>query len=146
MRGVLQRVSRAAVRIDGQTVGAIGRGFVVLAGFAPADGEDALAWMADKIAGLRIFADAEGKMNLPLAEVGGAVLVISQFTLYGDAAKGRRPSFMGAAPPLEAEALYDRFVAMLRERSLAVETGRFGAMMDVELVNDGPVTLILEKA
>jgi len=142
----LQRVSRAAVRIDGQTVGAIGRGFVVLAGFAPADGEDALAWMADKIAGLRIFADAEGKMNLPLAEVGGAVLVISQFTLYGDAAKGRRPSFMGAAPPLEAEALYDRFVAMLRERSLAVETGRFGAMMDVELVNDGPVTLILEKA
>ncbi len=146
MRVVLQRVSRAAVRIDGQTVGAIGRGFVVLAGFAPADGEDALAWMADKIAGLRIFADAEGKMNLPLAEVGGAVLVISQFTLYGDAAKGRRPSFMGAAPPLEAEALYDRFVAMLRERSLAVETGRFGAMMDVELVNDGPVTLILEKA
>jgi D-tyrosyl-tRNA(Tyr) deacylase len=146
VRVVLQRVSRAAVRIDGQTVGAIGRGFVVLAGFAPADGEDALAWMADKIAGLRIFADAEGKMNLPLAEVGGAVLVISQFTLYGDAAKGRRPSFVGAAPPLEAEALYDRFVAMLRERSLAVETGRFGAMMDVELVNDGPVTLILEKA
>ena len=146
MRVVLQRVSRAAVRIDGQTVGAIGHGFVVLAGFAPADGEDALAWMADKIAGLRIFADAEGKMNLPLAEVGGAVLVISQFTLYGDAAKGRRPSFVGAAPPLEAEALYDRFVAMLRERSLAVETGRFGAMMDVELVNDGPVTLILEKA
>ncbi len=146
MRVVLQRVSRAAVRIDGQTVGTIGHGFVVLAGFAPADGEDALAWMADKIAGLRIFADAEGKMNLPLAEVGGAVLVISQFTLYGDAAKGRRPSFMGAAPPLEAEALYDRFVAMLRERSLAVETGRFGAMMDVELVNDGPVTLILEKA
>jgi D-tyrosyl-tRNA(Tyr) deacylase len=146
VRVVLQRVSRAAVRIDGQTVGTIGHGFVVLAGFAPADGEDALAWMADKIAGLRIFADAEGKMNLPLAEVGGAVLVISQFTLYGDAAKGRRPSFMGAAPPLEAEALYDRFVAMLRERSLAVETGRFGAMMDVELVNDGPVTLILEKA
>ena len=146
MRVVLQRVSRAAVRIDGQTVGTIGHGFVVLAGFAPADGEDALAWMADKIAGLRIFADAEGKMNLPLAEVGGAVLVISQFTLYGDAAKGRRPSFVGAAPPLEAEALYDRFVAMLRERSLAVETGRFGAMMDVELVNDGPVTLILEKA
>jgi D-tyrosyl-tRNA(Tyr) deacylase len=146
VRVVLQRVSRAAVRIDGQTVGTIGHGFVVLAGFAPADGEDALAWMADKIAGLRIFADAEGKMNLPLAEVGGAVLVISQFTLYGDAVKGRRPSFVGAAPPLEAEALYDRFVAMLRERSLAVETGRFGAMMDVELVNDGPVTLILEKA
>lgn len=146
MRVVLQRVSRAAVRIDGQVVGAIGRGFVVLAGFAPADGEGALAWMADKIAGLRIFADAEGKMNLPLAEVGGAVLVISQFTLYGDATKGRRPSFVDAAPPAQAEALYDRFVAMLRERSLAVETGRFGAMMDVELVNDGPVTLILERA
>jgi len=146
VRVVLQRVSRAAVRIDGQAVGAIGRGFVVLAGFAPGDGEGALAWTADKIAGLRIFADAEGKMNLPLAEVGGAVLVISQFTLYGDAAKGRRPSFVDAAPPAQAEALYDRFVAMLRERSLAVETGRFGAMMDVELVNDGPVTLILEKA
>jgi len=146
VRVVLQRVSRAAVRIDGQSVGAIGRGFVVLAGFAPPDGESTLAWMADKIAGLRVFADAEGKMNLPLAEVGGAVLVISQFTLFGDASKGRRPSFVGAAPPLEAEALYDRFVAMLRERSLAVETGRFGAMMDVELVNDGPVTLILERA
>jgi D-tyrosyl-tRNA(Tyr) deacylase len=145
VRVVLQRVSRAAVRIDGQTVGAIGRGFVVLAGFAPPDGEAALAWMADKIAGLRVFADGEGKMNLPLGDVGGAVLVISQFTLYGDASKGRRPSFVDAAPPAQAEALYDRFVALLRERSLAVETGRFGAMMDVELVNDGPVTLILEK-
>ena len=145
MRVVLQRVSRAAVRIDGQTVGAIGRGFVVLAGFAPADGEGALSWMADKIAGLRIFSDAEGKMNLPLAEVGGAVLAISQFTLYGDATRGRRPSFVDAAPPAEAGAMYDRFVAMLRERGLQVETGRFGAMMDVELVNDGPVTLILEK-
>jgi D-tyrosyl-tRNA(Tyr) deacylase len=146
VRVVLQRVSRAAVRIDGQAVGAIGRGFVVLAGFAPADGESALAWMADKIAGLRVFADAEGKMNLPLGEVGGAVLVISQFTLYGDASKGRRPSFVDAAPPAQAEALYDRFVALLRARSLAVETGRFGAMMDVELVNDGPVTLVLERA
>jgi D-aminoacyl-tRNA deacylase len=146
VRVVLQRVSRAAVRIDGQTVGAIGRGFVVLAGFAPPDGESALAWMADKIAGLRVFADADGKMNLALGDVGGAVLVISQFTLYGDASKGRRPSFVDAAPPLVAEALYDRFVAMLRERGLVVETGRFGAMMDVEFVNDGPVTLILERA
>ena len=145
MRVVLQRVSRAAVRIDGQTVGEIGRGFVVLAGFAPADGEPALAWMADKIAGLRLFADADGKMNLPLGDVGGGVLVVSQFTLYGDASKGRRPSFVDAAPPAQAEALYDRFVAMLRERSLPVQTGRFGAMMEVELVNDGPVTLILEK-
>jgi len=146
VRVVLQRVSRAAVRIDGQTVGAIGRGFVVLAGFAPADAEPALAWMADKIAGLRLFADAEGKMNLPLAEVGGRLLVVSQFTLYGDASKGRRPSFVDAAPPAQAEALYDRFVAMLRERQLPVETGRFGAMMEVEIVNDGPVTLMLEKA
>lgn len=145
MRVVLQRVSRAAVRVDGQAVGAIGRGFVVLAGFAPADTEPALAWMAEKVAGLRLFADAEGKMNLPLAEVGGALLVVSQFTLYGDASKGRRPSFVGAAPPAQAEQLYERFVALLRERGLTVETGRFGAMMDVELVNDGPVTLVLER-
>jgi len=145
MRVVLQRVSRAAVRIDGQTVGEIGRGFVVLAGFAPADGEPTLAWMADKIVGLRLFADADGKMNLPLGEVGGALLVVSQFTLYGDASKGRRPSFVDAAPPAQAEALYDRFVVLLRERQLPVETGRFGAMMDVELVNDGPVTLVLER-
>jgi D-tyrosyl-tRNA(Tyr) deacylase len=145
VRVVLQRVSRAAVRVDGQTVGAIGRGFVVLAGFAPADGEPALAWMADKVAGLRLFTDRDGKMNLPLADVGGAVLVISQFTLYGDAAKGRRPSFTGAAPPEVAEPLYGRFVELLRERRVPVETGRFGAVMEVELVNDGPVTMILEK-
>ena len=145
MRAVLQRVSRAAVRVDGQSVGAIGRGFVVLAGFAPADGEAALAWMAEKIAGLRVFADGEGKMNLPLAEVGGSVLVISQFTLYGDAAKGRRPSFTDAAPPEVAEALYRRFVDLLRQRHLPVETGTFGAVMEVELVNDGPVTLVMEK-
>jgi D-tyrosyl-tRNA(Tyr) deacylase len=145
VRVVLQRVSRAAVRVDGQTVGAIGRGFVVLAGFAPADGEPVLAWMAEKIAGLRLFADGEGKMNLPLEEVGGAVLVISQFTLYGDAAKGRRPSFTDAAPPEQAEALYGRFVELLRQRHVPVETGRFGAVMEVEIVNEGPVTLILEK-
>ena len=145
MRVVLQRVSRAAVRVDGQTVGAIGRGFVVLAGFAPADGEPALAWMADKVAGLRLFTDRDGKMNLPLAEVGGAVLVISQFTLYGDASRGRRPSFTEAAPPGQAEALYQRFVELLRQRHVAVETGRFGAVMEVEMVNDGPVTLVLER-
>lgn len=145
MRAVVQRVSRAAVRVDGETVGAIGRGFVVLAGFAPADDEAALAWMAEKLAGLRVFGDAEGKMNLGLAEVGGAMLVVSQFTLYGDASKGRRPSFVGAAPPGPAEALYDRFVGLLRERGVPVETGRFGAMMDVELINDGPVTLLLER-
>lgn len=142
---MLQRVSRAAVRVDGQTVGAIGRGFVILAGFAPQDGEAALGWMADKIAGLRVFTDREGKMNLPLADVGGAVLVISQFTLYGDAAKGRRPSFTDAAAPAIAEALYARFIELLRQAHLPVETGRFGAVMEVELVNEGPVTLVLEK-
>jgi D-tyrosyl-tRNA(Tyr) deacylase len=145
VRIVVQRVSRAAVRVDGETVGAIGRGFVVLAGFAPADGEPALAWMAEKLAGLRVFGDAEGKMNLGIAEVGGAMLVVSQFTLYGDASKGRRPSFVDAAPPGQAEPLYDRFVSLLRERGVRVETGRFGAMMDVELVGDGPVTLLLER-
>jgi len=146
VRAVVQRVSRAAVRIDGESVGAIGRGFVVLAGFHASDTEAALAWMADKIVGLRVFADAEDKMNLALGDVGGALLVISQFTLYGDVQKGRRPSFVDAAPPAVAEPLYERFVAMLRERGARVETGRFGAMMDVELVNDGPVTLVLERA
>ena len=146
MRVVLQRVSRAAVRVDGQTVGAIGRGFVVLVGFAPGDDEPALAWMAEKLAGLRVFTDGEGKMNLALADVGGAVLAISQFTLYADATKGRRPSFADAAAPEIAERLYGRFVELLRQRSVRVETGRFGAHMDVELVNDGPVTLVLERA
>lgn len=145
MRAVVQRVSRAAVRVGDETVGAIERGFVVLAGFAPGDDEPVLAWMADKLAGLRVFGDAEGKMNLGIQEAGGAMLVVSQFTLYGDASKGRRPSFIGAAPPEQAEALYDRFVALLRERGVRVETGRFRAMMDVELVNDGPVTLLLER-
>jgi len=145
VRVVVQRVSRAAVRVDGRTVGAIGRGCVVLAGFAPADSEAQLRWMAEKLIGLRLFGDTEGKMNLALADVGGSLLVISQFTLYGDAAKGRRPSFIAAAPPAVAEPLYERFVALLRELGAAVETGEFGAMMDVELVNDGPVTLVLER-
>lgn len=146
---VLQRVARAAVRIEGKVVGEIGRGFLVLAGFAPTDTAEQLAWMADKILGLRLFGDAEGKMNLALADVAGGVLVVSQFTLYGDASKGRRPSFMDAAPPEVAIPLYEKFVALLRERGAAggigVATGEFGAMMDVELVNDGPVTLILDK-
>ena len=145
MRVVVQRVSRAAVRVDGQSVGAIGRGFLVLAGFRAADGEPALRWMAEKLVGLRVFGDAEGKMNLSLGDVGGAMLVISQFTLYGDAQKGRRPSFIDAAPPAVAEPLYQRFVGMLRELGATVETGRFGAMMDVELVNDGPVTMVIER-
>lgn len=125
--------------------GAIGAGFVLLVGFTHADSADALTWMADKIAGLRIFSDADDKMNLGLADVGGAVLVVSQFTLYGDAAKGRRPSFIDAARPEVAVPLYEKFIALLRERGLTVATGEFGAMMDVELVNDGPVTLWLEK-
>ena len=147
MRVVLQRVSRAAVRAEGRTQGAIGTGFLVLAGFHPADTEQQLAWMADKVLGVRVFADAAGKMNLALADVGGSVLVVSQFTLYGDARKGRRPSFVDAAPPPVALPLYERFLALLRERGggVTVETGTFGAMMEVELVNDGPVTLWLEK-
>ena len=145
MRVVVQRVSRAAVRVDAQTVGAIGRGFLVLAGFAPGDGDETLGWMAEKLVGLRLFGDAEGKMNLPLAEVGGAVLVISQFTLYGDASKGRRPSFTDAAPPEVAEPLYERFVARLRALGAPVETGRFGALMEVEIVNEGPVTVVIER-
>jgi D-aminoacyl-tRNA deacylase len=124
-------------------------GIVLLAGFAPTDTDATLAWMADKILGLRVIGDAEGKMNLALADVRGAILVVSQFTLYGDVQKGRRPSFVDAAPPDIATPLYERFVALLRERGAGsgtkVETGEFGAMMEVELVNDGPVTLVLEK-
>src|SRR5207247_1540761 len=149
VRVVLQRVSRAVVRVDGKVTGQIGVGFVVLAGFAPGDTEETLTWMAEKILSLRLFRDADDKMNRALEEVGGAVLVVSQFTLYGDARKGRRPSFIDAAPQEVANQLYDRFVAMLREQgarsSIPVETGVFGAMMDVELVNDGPVTLLLER-
>lgn len=145
MRIVLQRVSRASVAIDGRVAGAIDRGFCVLVGFTHADTPGEVDWMADKVAGLRLFADAEGKMNLGLADVGGAVLVVSQFTLYGDAQKGRRPSFIDAARPEVAIPLYERFVAALRDRGLTVATGEFGAMMQVEIHNDGPVTLILDR-
>ena len=146
MRVVLQRVSRAAVRIDGGTVGSIGRGHLLLVGFTEGDDEQALAWMADKVVGLRVFPDDEGRMNLGLSEVEGDLLVVSQFTLYGDTSKGRRPSFVHAADPDEAVPLYERFVELLRERAPgAVETGEFGALMQVELVNDGPVTLVLER-
>ena len=149
MRVVLQRVLRAEVRIDGHSVGRIGRGFLLLVGFGRDDGDDAggpFDWMADKIIGLRLFADDEGRMNRSLEQVGGDLLVVSQFTLLGDVAKGRRPSFIGAAEPARAEALYDRFVDLLRERLPGrVQTGEFGAMMMVELVNDGPVTLVLER-
>ena len=145
MRVLLQRVSSAAVRVDGRVTGRIDRGFLLLVGFTHEDDEPRLSWMADKIIGLRLFTDAEGKMNLPLADVSGALLVVSQFTLYGDAAQGRRPSFIAAARPEKAEPLYRRFVDLLRERDVTVETGEFGAMMEVELINDGPVTLWLER-
>ncbi len=150
MRVLLQRVSRAEVRVAGaqhqpRVTGRIGQGFLVLVGFTHGDGEEQLDWMADKLLGLRLFADADDKMNLSLADVGGALLVVSQFTLYGDARKGRRPSFVDAARPETAIPLYERFVALLRQRGARVETGEFGAMMDVELVNDGPVTLWLER-
>lgn len=146
MRVVLQRVTTAEVRIDDGVSGRIGRGFVVLAGFGRNDDETTLAWMADKIVGLRLFADGDGRMNLDLDSVGGEILVVSQFTLYGDARKGRRPSFVAAADPAVAVPLYDRFLELLEDRVPGrVQCGEFGAMMDVELVNDGPVTLILER-
>jgi D-tyrosyl-tRNA(Tyr) deacylase len=145
MRVLLQRASRAAVTVDGRETGRIGLGLVVLVGFTHGDSDEQLQWMADKIVGLRIFSDAEEKMNLALGDVGGALLVVSQFTLYGDAHKGRRPSFIQAAHPDVAVPLYERFVVALRERGVTVATGEFGAMMQVELVNDGPVTLWLER-
>jgi D-tyrosyl-tRNA(Tyr) deacylase len=146
MRVVLQRVSEARVRVEGRTIGEIGAGHLLLVGFREGDGEEQMAWMADKIVGLRVFPDGDGRMNLGLDDTGGDLLVVSQFTLYGDVRKGRRPSFVGAAQPDLATALYDRFVALLRERAPGrVETGEFGAMMDVELVNEGPVTLVLER-
>jgi D-aminoacyl-tRNA deacylase len=145
MRVVLQRVSQASVTIGGTVAGAIGRGFCLLVGFTHGDTGERVDWMADKVAGLRLFADADGKMNLGLADVQGALLVISQFTLYGDTARGRRPSFIDAARPETAIPLYERFVAALRTRGLEVATGEFGADMLVEIHNDGPVTLILDR-
>jgi D-aminoacyl-tRNA deacylase len=146
VRVVLQRVNRGQVRIDGDVAGSIGVGYVVLAGFAEGDDEATVAWMADKIIGLRLFRDDEGKMNRDLDDVAGSLLVVSQFTLYGDARKGRRPSFIGAAPPEQAIPLYERFLQLLEARAPGrVQSGEFGAMMDVELVNDGPVTLLLER-
>ncbi len=145
MRVVLQRVSRASVTVNGHVTGAIQRGFLVLVGFTRDDGHQEVEWMADKIVGLRVFPDAEGRMNHDLGDCGGGLLVVSQFTLYGDARKGRRPSFVSAAPSELAERLYEEFLGALRSRGCLVEQGVFGAMMDVELVNDGPVTLILER-
>jgi D-aminoacyl-tRNA deacylase len=145
MKVVLQRVSEAKVTVEGVVVGQIGAGLMLLVGVGQEDGEQDLVWMADKLAGLRIFEDNDGKMNLSVEDVGGAILSISQFTLYGDCRKGKRPNFMAAARPDIAQSIYDQFNERLRERGLSVETGRFGAMMDVALVNDGPVTLILDS-
>ena len=144
MRLVLQRVRRASVRVAGETVGAIGRGLLVLAGVERGDGPAQAAAAAEKLAGLRVFDDPLGRMNLDTAAVGGAFLVVSQFTLAGSLARGRRPSFDRAAPPDEAAPLVEALVADLRARGFQVETGRFRALMEVELVNDGPVTFVLE--
>ena len=145
MRAVVQRVSKASVSVEGRTVGSIGRGLVVLLGIAHDDGEEEARFLADKTANLRIFTDDEGKFNISALEVGAEALVVSQFTLYGDARKGRRPSFTKAAPPDVAAPLVDKFVKFLEQEGLHVETGIFGAMMVVEIHNDGPVTIILER-
>jgi D-aminoacyl-tRNA deacylase len=145
MRAVVQRVSRAEVRVEGRVTGAIGKGLAVLLGVAREDGESDADLLADKVANLRIFEDEAGKMNLAVSELSRAVLVVSQFTLLGDARKGNRPSFVDAAAPDTANALYERFCARLREKGLAVAKGVFRAHMDVELVNDGPVTILLDS-
>lgn len=146
MRVLLQRVSRASVMVEGAVVGKAGKGFLLLVGFTEGDTGAEVEWMAEKIVALRVFNDEGGKMNLTLEDVSGDLLVVSQFTLYGDTRKGRRPSFVAAAPPEVATPLYQAFVQRLQDRSVGrVESGVFGAMMEVELVNDGPVTLMLER-
>jgi len=145
LRAVVQRVKRAKVTVEGRTVGEIGAGLLVLLGITHCDDEKDARYMADKIAGLRVFEDDDGKMNLSVEDVGGSILSVSQFTLYGDCRKGRRPSFSEAARPEQAAPLYEAFNACLRQRGLHVETGVFGAMMDVELVNWGPVTLLVDS-
>jgi D-tyrosyl-tRNA(Tyr) deacylase len=145
MRVLLQRVREASVTVEGEVVGAIGQGFVALVGVGHADGEEQAAWLAKKVAGLRVFEDEEGKFNRSLLDVGGAALVVSQFTLYADSRKGRRPSFTDAAPPEIAEPLVARFADLLRAQGVPVEMGVFGAMMLVEIHNDGPVTIWLER-
>ena len=146
MRIVLQRVKEASVTVAGDRISSIGPGLLLLVGIAHGDGESEADWLAEKIAGLRIMADEEGKMNRSVRDVGGAVLAVSQFTLLADTRKGKRPSFVGAAPPEEAARLFDYFCERLRAAGAGlVETGRFGAMMEVALVNDGPVTIVLER-
>lgn len=145
MRVVVQRCKKASVTVEGKVTGAIPHGLMLLVGVTHEDTEKEAAYLAEKIAGLRIFEDSEGKMNLSVLDVGGQILSISQFTLYGDCRKGKRPNFMAAAKPDMAEPLYERFNKMLREKGLTVETGIFGAEMDVEFVNSGPVTLVLDS-
>ena len=145
MRLVIQRVSQASVAVDGETIAAIGRGYLVLVGVTHDDDEARADWLARKVAGLRLFEDEHGQTNLALADVGGEALVVSQFTLYGNARKGRRPSFVAAARPHIALPLFERFVDSLRRQGVATQTGIFGAHMQVALVNDGPVTLILDR-
>ncbi len=145
MRAVVQRVSRAQVAVDGEIVGEVGRGLLVLLGVTHADTEADADYLADKIAGLRVFEDENGKMNLDTAAVGGGILVVSQFTLYGDVRRGKRPSFDAAAKPERARELYEHFVARIRAAGLPCQTGRFQEMMEVELVNDGPVTILLDS-
>ncbi|MGG4551812.1 D-aminoacyl-tRNA deacylase [Paenibacillus humicus] len=145
MRVVVQRCKEAKVTVDGTVIGSIGQGLMLLVGITHEDTEKEAAYLADKIAGLRIFEDDEGKMNRSVTDIGGAILSVSQFTLYGDCRKGKRPSFIAAARPETAEPLYERFNAMLRDKGLVVETGEFGADMDVQLTNWGPVTLMLES-
>jgi D-tyrosyl-tRNA(Tyr) deacylase len=144
MRAVLQRVRRASVAVAGETIGEIGTGLLVLLGVHRTDAPEQARWLAEKVAGLRVFEDADGKMNVSVQDVGGRVLVVSQFTLYGDCRKGRRPSFIEAAAPELAEPLYERFADELRALGVPVATGRFAADMQVELVNDGPVTVIID--
>ncbi|WP_019639917.1 D-aminoacyl-tRNA deacylase [Paenibacillus fonticola] len=145
MRVVVQRCKEAKVTVDGAVIGSIGHGLMLLVGITHEDTEKEAAYLADKIAGLRIFEDGEGKMNRSVTDIGGAILSVSQFTLYGDCRKGKRPSFIAAARPETAEPLYERFNALLRDKGLVVETGEFGANMDVQLTNWGPVTLMLES-
>lgn len=145
MKIVLQRCKQAKVTAEGKVTGSIGKGFVLLVGITHGDTEKEAEWLADKIVNLRIFEDGEGKMNLSLKEIEGEILSVSQFTLYADSNKGRRPSFVEAAAPDMANPLYERFNELLRKRGITVETGVFGAMMEVDLINDGPVTLILER-
>jgi len=145
MRAVVQRVSKGRVTVEGRETGSIGKGFVVLLGVSGEDDMEDVQYMAEKVVNLRVFEDTDGKMNLSLKDVGGELLVVSQFTLYGDCRKGRRPSFTQAAPPIKAEELYREFVKACREKGVTVETGQFQAHMEVALVNDGPVTLIIES-